>query len=164
MQRRESNDTARAGVLLRRLRREDGSGLVEFAIVFILYMTMILGVMDFARALYVYHFVSHVAREATRYAAVNGSACTSDGSCTAAATQKTIGQFVQDFTPPGIDSSKIKTTATWPGNGTTVCTATVNSPTCPVDVEVSYTFNFMFSWIRKTSMTLSSTSEMIISH
>ena len=89
MQRRESNDTARAGVLLRRLRREDGSGLVEFAIVFILYMTMILGVMDFARALYVYHFVSHVAREATRYAAVNGSDLyVTDGSCTAAATQQ----------------------------------------------------------------------------
>jgi Flp pilus assembly protein TadG len=141
--------------------------------VFILYMTMILGIIDFSRALYIYNFLSHVSREATRFAAVHGSTCNTDadgGSCTPtggpAGPGKTtpITTFVSDFTPPGIDSSKVTTTPTWPGNGTTVCATTANAPTCPVEVKVSYTFNFMFSWIRKTSMTLSSTSEMIISH
>ena len=34
------------------LKAESGSGLVEYAIVFILMMTMLLGIADFSRALY----------------------------------------------------------------------------------------------------------------
>jgi Flp pilus assembly protein TadG len=42
---------------------------------------MILGIVDFSRALYVYHFVEHSAKTASRWAAVNGYACAQDGSC-----------------------------------------------------------------------------------
>src|SRR5690348_7145449 len=64
-------------------RGEKGSTLVEFALVFMLLMTMMLGIVNFGRALYAYHFVSNAARSATRWAAVNGNTCTNDGSCTA---------------------------------------------------------------------------------
>jgi Flp pilus assembly protein TadG len=155
------------------LKREDGSGLVEYAVVFVLFMTMIVGIMDFGRALYSYHFVSHASREAARFAAVHGSTCNTDadkGSCTPTggpagpSTPDPIIAFVTGITPPGIISGNVTTTPTWPGNGSTTCNAKLNAPTCPVQVQVSYTFNFLFSWVRKTSMTLSSTSEMIISH
>lgn len=82
---------------LGQLNGEEASGLVEYALVFLLLMTMVLGIMDFCRALYAYHFVSNVARDATRWAAVNGSTCNGDGSgsnpgsCTAPVTCGTSG-------------------------------------------------------------------------
>src|ERR1019366_8478508 len=69
------------------LRGECGSSLVEYAVVFSLLITMLLGIADFSRALYSFHFVSNAAREATRYAAVRGSTCgappAGDNSCLA---------------------------------------------------------------------------------
>ncbi len=65
------------------LKTDAGSGLVEYAIVFTIFMTMLLGIADFGRALYGYHYASSAARDATRYASVRGSTCGSDGSCVA---------------------------------------------------------------------------------
>jgi Flp pilus assembly protein TadG len=74
----------------RRLNGEAGSTLVEFAFVFMLLMAMLLGIVDFGRALYAYHFISGAARQATRWAAVNGATCGApplgDNSCTAPIT------------------------------------------------------------------------------
>ena len=70
-----------AAASLRRLNGEAGSTLVEFAFVFMILVTMVLGIIEFSRALYAYHFVSGAARSATRWAAVNGSTCANDGSC-----------------------------------------------------------------------------------
>ena len=44
------------------LEGESGSGLVEYAVVFLLLMTLILGMVDFSRAIYAYHFISNQAR------------------------------------------------------------------------------------------------------
>jgi Flp pilus assembly protein TadG len=52
-------------------------------LVVMIFFTMLFGIVDFGRALYAYHFVSNAARTAARWAAVNGSACSGDGSCTA---------------------------------------------------------------------------------
>ena len=79
---------------------ERGSTLVEFALVFILFMTVLLGIAGFGHALYTYHFVSNVAREATRWAAVNGSTCATDSSCTAPATSSDIDAYVKSLAPP----------------------------------------------------------------
>jgi len=57
---------------LRRLRREEGAALLEYAIIFILMMTLLFGIMGMGQMLYSYHFVSSVARDATRWAAVTG--------------------------------------------------------------------------------------------
>ena len=91
---------------------------------------MLFGVVDFGRALYAYHFVSHAAREASRWAAVNGTTCGNDavtgtgdtGSCTAPVTgssgsyslctsgctyasQTDVQNYVQMIAPPGIDTT-----------------------------------------------------------
>jgi Flp pilus assembly protein TadG len=84
--------TRSATARLRRFNSEEASGLVEYALVLLLLMTMLLGIVDFSRVLYAYHFVSNAARDATRWAAVNGSTCNGDGSgsnpgsCTAPVT------------------------------------------------------------------------------
>jgi Flp pilus assembly protein TadG len=161
--------------VLARLAEDCGSTLVEYAVTFILFMTMLLGIAGFGLALYAYHFVSNTAREATRYAAVRGSTCADDGSCTAAnsasgtagpATPADLQTFVTNVTPQGIDSSKITTTPSWPvqANSPAICNTTSNAPGCTVEVEVDYSFNFIFPLISSSPLTLSSTSEMVIVH
>lgn len=61
--------------------RERGSELVEFAFVVTILFAFIFGIIDFGHAAYTYHFVADVAREATRYASVRGSACRSLPDC-----------------------------------------------------------------------------------
>jgi Flp pilus assembly protein TadG len=179
----------------RRLKRVTGGTLVEFALVFIILVTILFGIAEFGHMLYAYHFVNQAAKEATRFAMVNGSTCNNDstfstnglGSCTAPVTCTAgscstctsgctfagindIQNFVQMITPMGIDHTKVTVTPTWPGTSD-YCATTVpnhNGPSCPVDVQVSYNYNFLFPLIKlKTggsAVTLSSKSEMVIAH
>lgn len=136
---------------------------------------MFFGIAGFGHALYAYHFVSNVAREATRWAIVNGSTCGTDGSCPSGPASPTdIDTYVKNHVPPGIDTSKISTVVAFspPGaNDPAICTTAVNgigptddAPGCTVEVTVNYSFNFIFPFIRSTALPLSSTSEMIIAH
>jgi Flp pilus assembly protein TadG len=157
---------------LRKLMGEEGNNLIEYALVFMFFMSMVLGIVDFSRALYTYHFLSNVAREATRYASVRGSTCNDDSSCSAATPDTgpaapgntVIQDYVKTIAPPGVNRNPpdLTTTPSWPGTGT-AC-AVRNSPGCPVEVTVSYQFNFVVPFIRSTPLTLSSSSEMIIVH
>jgi Flp pilus assembly protein TadG len=161
----------------RQLKGDCGSGLVEYAIVFVLFMTMILGIVDFGRALYTYHFLSNVTRDATRWAAVNGADCgpppNGDNSCngqgymdTRPATEPDVQTYVTNHTPPGIDTTKLTTTVTWPvsTDSPAICAKTPNAPGCTVQVQTSYVFSFLFAYVHKTTITMSSTSGMIIAH
>lgn len=148
---------------LRNVKGQEGSGLIEYALVFMLLISLLLGVVDFSRALYSYHFLSSAAREATRWAAVRGATCVNDGSCAAAASTSDIQNYVTNITPPGIDSTNLTTTPSWPGTGAS-CAGGGNNPGCPVEVQVSYQFTFVAPFIRSTPLTLSSSSEMTILH
>jgi len=175
----------RPGANLRRLRKEEGAALLEYAIIFILFMTLLFGIMGVGEMLYSYHFVSSVARDATRWAAVNGYTCQAppigDNSCNGTAPMNNgpaalsdVKTYVTNHTPLGIDSSQVTTNATWNpagSNGPTICSAAVNGlgpynnyPGCTVEVEVSYKYTFIFPLISTKSLKLSSTSEMIIAH
>jgi hypothetical protein len=138
--------------------------------------------------MYIYHFVSNAARDASRWAAVNGSTCSTDASCNGQygmnngpALGADIATYVTTITPAGLsrNSPPLTTTASWvpqPNdpenckvNGTAlsctdICANTQNAPGCTVQVKVSYTFNFLFPLVYSSPLTLSSTSEMIISH
>jgi Flp pilus assembly protein TadG len=156
---------------LRKLKGEDGNNLIEYAIVFMFFMSMILGIVDFSRALYTYHFLSEAAREATRYASVRGSTCNDDSSCSAATPDagpaapgnNVIQDYVKTIAPPGVNpnSTDLTTTPSWPGPGACL---DHNAPGCPVEVTVSYQFKFVVPFIRNTPLTLSSSSQMIIVH
>jgi len=172
----------RARGVLRCLNGEDGVNLLEYAFIAILSMLLILGIMDFGRMLYTYHYLSNTAREASRWAAVNGSTCHDDLTCTAPAADTDVATYVTQITPPGINSNNppLTTTTTWPvqANGpqtctvgaggalscTAVCATTQNAPGCTVEVQVSYNFTFLFPLIRSSALTLSSTSQMVIAH
>lgn len=171
--RNASTSSAKRAEGLERLKAQDGSALIEYALVFMFLMSMLLGIMDFGRVLYSYHFLSNAARDATRWAAVNGATCgaptpsnpAGDNSCNGIggmnngpASATDIQTYVARITPPGVDSTNVTTTAIWPGCGG------LNSPGCPVEVTISYKFNFAVPFIRSTPLTLSSSSQMIIVH
>ncbi|MDR3677032.1 MAG: TadE/TadG family type IV pilus assembly protein [Acidobacteriota bacterium] len=159
-----------------RLRDEQGSTLLEYAIVLPVLLAFLFGIMDFCRFLYTYHFVSEVAREGTRYAMVRGStfgstACTTPAIFACNATAANVQSYVQGLTPPGIASGSLAVTTTWPGTAptgaTTACPSGNNgkNPGCLVQVLVSYPFKFMLPFLPSSASTwtMSSTSVVVIS-
>ncbi len=172
---------------LRRLNGEVGSTLVEFAFVFMILMTMVLGISGFSSGTLRYHFVSGAARQATHWAAVNGANCGAlgDNSCNGTggmnngpASSADVQNYVKQLaTAASIDTSGtgcggsacLTTTANWPVNADSPrwlrpTYAVANAPGCTVQVQVSYNFNFLVPFIHSSAITLSSTSQMIISH
>lgn len=158
---------------------QTGSSLVEYALVLLVFLTLMFGIIDFGRALYTYHYVSSAARDAARWASVNGHNCADDGSCNGTggmnsgqASVDDIKSYVTNHVPPAIDTSKLHPTASWTApNGPTICTTAVNGqgpysnyPGCTVVVTVSYVFSFDTPIVFNKTMTLSSTSEMVIVH
>ena len=150
---------------------ERGSTLVEFALTFILLMLFVLGISAFGHALYVYHFLSNSAREATRFASVHGSTCNDDLSCSttggpATDSNSVVDDYVRTMIPPGVDSSQLTTSVTYPlvSGGPTDCASTKNAPGCTVQVQLSYNFRFIFPLLPSSPFTLSSTSDMVVAH
>ena len=161
-------------------RRQAGVSLVEFGLSLIFFLTMLMGISGFGHAVFVYHFVNEAAKEATRYAAVRGSTCSADLSCAASntptgtagpTTAADVLAYVKTLAPQSIDPTKITTTVCGVSGGTkcaastpTTCVATVNLPGCTVEVQVNYTYNFIFPLVHTSPINMSSTSDMVISH
>jgi hypothetical protein len=143
-----------------------GSTLTEFAFILPFLLAAMFGVIDFGRALYTYHFVSDAAREATRWASVRGSQCIPGlPGCPAGLTD--VQNYVASIVPPGIDPSPTSLTVTpaWlppPGNPAS-CLGALNNPGCAVQVQVSYKFKFILPFLPKSTYTMQSSSEMVIS-
>lgn len=148
---------------------DSGSGVLEFALAAIVLLTIIFGVMDASRAMYADHYVSNAAREATRYAMVrgqdfSGTACATAASYSCMATSADITNFVNSITPLGFTANNLSVASSWSGtalNGS-VCTASNPAQGCVVNVQVSYTFNFVLPFLPKNSMVLSSTSGVTV--
>jgi Flp pilus assembly protein TadG len=137
---------------------ERGSAVVEFAIVSTVVLTMMLGIIDFGRGLYTYHLVYNAARSGTRYAIVRGSSCSAPG-CPATSDQ--IQTYVRGLAP-GIDPASLTVTTTW-ATATACAGSPYQGPGCLASVQVSYPFHFLVPLLPGFTMTMSSTSQMVIS-
>lgn len=149
---------------LRRAGKEHGSNFVEAALMLPVLLSMMFGIVGFGHALYTYHFVSNVAREATRWASVRGYTCTLlSGGCPAAATD--VQAYVCSVSGMGLNSANITATTTWiaPPNSLAICTTHPNYPGCVVQVDVQYKYHFLFPLLPAPSLTMESASQMIIS-
>jgi Flp pilus assembly protein TadG len=151
---------------VRAVRDDEGSVLAEFSIGVLVLMILILSVADFGRMLYSYQFVSGAARQATRWASVRGSSCTTfSTACPASATD--IQNYVRSLAPGGIDPARITVTAKCgtPGNPppTGGCTSPDNDPGKAVNIRVQYSFSFVYGFVGTAQTTLSSSSQLVIS-
>lgn len=143
-------------------RRQRGNVLLEQALVLPVMMLLMFGIIDMARALYAYHYVSYIAREATRWASVRSGALNGGP-----IDNTMVANFVKDA-PLGLDSTKFTTDTQFlrPPNGTPLCPAPGASPFnqkpgCIVQVTVDYQFKFVVP-IMPAGFTMSSESQMII--
>ncbi len=142
---------------------ERGSELLEFAFAITLLLVLIFGIIGFAQAAYAYHFVSMVARDATRYASVRGSTCNPLLPDCPMNSSAQVEDYAKRITPLGINANKLNVVATWVNPGAN-CTGLAYSPGCAVHVQVQYPFTFLSMLHAATpTFTITSTSQMVIS-
>ncbi len=154
------------------LRRDEGSSVIEMMVSSTVLFAMIFGICQMSIALYIYHFTSDAARQGSRYAMVRGntSCVNTPGLTNCNATADQIKTWVRGLNYPGITSSKLTVTTTWCSASTTTPTTwsscasgTSKAPGNVVKVYVSYPLAFQIPFSKNTSLTLSSTSQMVIS-
>jgi Flp pilus assembly protein TadG len=148
---------------------EGASELVEFALVAMIFFTLMFGIMEFCLAAYAGSFVAFAAQQGTRYAMVRGSdwnsSCTSSSSYDCQLTTDNVSARVQNYIlglpHPGLNLTASNINVT-PANTTAsggVCTQF--SRGCQIKVTVSYTFHLIIPFF-SASIPLSSTSEETI--
>lgn len=156
---------------------ESGSELVEFAISALVLMGLLVGVIEFALAMYTYHFLSSAAQRGSRFAMVRGytwsqtvtSHCGTSAppnftmayDCEAQSSD--IQNYVRSLATAGINPSSVTVATSWTGlmpDGITTCSP-ANSQGCMVQVKVSYNFNFL-SIQHLSALSMSSTSQGVI--
>jgi hypothetical protein len=138
--------------------------MVEQALILPVLLALMFGVIDMSRALYTYHYVSYIAREATRWASVRSG--TLPG--VTPVDQNAIDTFVENVDGMGLDKKQFTTNLAFlrPPNGTPLCPVAGDSPAnqkpgCIVQVTVSYNYQFIFPFM-PSGITMSSESQMII--
>jgi Flp pilus assembly protein TadG len=146
---------------MERCSNSEGQTLVEAALSLAVLFTLVFGMIEMGLVFYTYNFVSEAAREGARYAMTRGSSCTSP--CTEA-TNASVQNYVQNLGYPGLNSSDLTVTTTWPDTGAS-CTPSVspcNNPGNNVMVKVTYAFPWSIPFVPSSILTMTSTSEMII--
>jgi Flp pilus assembly protein TadG len=156
-------------LLVSRFRRallvETGDTMVEFALSTIVLCSIMFGVIAICLALYTYNVTAESAREATRYAIVRGSACSASTFSNCNIDQGGLQTYVRGIGFPGINPSSLTLTAAWPTTGV-ACFPSVNPCNNPgdlVQVTVTYQFPLSIPFIPQRTLSMSSTSEMVIS-
>lgn len=134
-----------------------GTAMVEFSIAATVLLFVVLAIMEFGQAMYVYNLVTNSARLGSRYAIVHGSMCTF-ANCPASTAD--IQTYVRSISP-NIDTTHLTVTTTWSAVPADSCnTAPYKDPGCLVTVVASYPFQ-SFGPFR--AMSISSQSKMYIS-
>jgi Flp pilus assembly protein TadG len=149
---------------------ETGASLVEMALSVSILLTVVFGIIFLSLALYSYFYISNAAREATRYAIVRGSDqpgdCTSPGYANCRAQSADIQSYVQGLGFPGINSNNLTVTTNWLTSSGAACSPTdnCNSPGDLVQSKVTYTYPLTIPGVKQSTLTMSSTSQMVISY
>jgi Flp pilus assembly protein TadG len=145
-----------------------GASMVEFAIAATALLFLLFGIIEFGRALYIYHTVSNAARLASRWAEVRGAGCFSPlDHCDA--TQAEIQNYVQSNVPI-LDSGTLQVTAQWSTSTDPNNDCSTGSPLGNnlqghlVCVTVAYPFRFALPIISSIPLNLASTSKMVIAN
>lgn len=151
---------------------ESGAEIVEFSLCVCIWIACVFSIFYGSFALYAAHFVANAAEDGARYAMVrgstwNGTSCTTTSTLECTATSTDISNYVASSLTPGLSSSKLTVSATWPGTtstGTTCDNQNGNdSPNCLVSVQVNYSFSFPLPFLTQNTIPLKSISQVTIS-
>ena len=111
--------------------RRRGSTIVEFSLVFIILLTLVLGIFEIGRTVWNYNTVAYAARQATRFASVRSAM----GAANYSVSPNPIDQ-VAKTNAPGLDPNLLTVTKTWTPD---------NSPGSRVQITVSYPVDLIAS-------------------
>ena len=140
-----------------------GASTVETAVAMSLMLLLVFGIFYCSQLLYTFQLVGNAARLGTRYAMVRGSGCTSPCS---SATASSVQSYVRAQSV-GLTASSMTVTTTWSpaASPTSACNAGTgsNAPGHVVCVTVSYPFSYPLPLVPSAAITVSSTSQMMIS-
>jgi Flp pilus assembly protein TadG len=144
--------------LVRRLRGEEGSSLVEFSLVSFLFVMLLLSVVEMGRMVLVYNTMANCSRAGARYAIVHGgdrSGSGVDGPSGPGNTTQ-VETVVKNYAKAGlVNPTNLAVTVAYP-NGSSKAGS-------PVTVTVQYPYNPIVGYFSVSlSKTLASTSEGII--
>lgn len=128
-------------------RLSSGQTLTEFALVLSAFLLITFGIIQMSRAIFSYNFVSNAARDATRYASVNGTKSQNP------VTTSDVTTFVKNESP-GIDPSQLTVNTTWNPD---------NKPGSTVNVVVTYNFALFVPFFGQVTVPIGATSQMVIS-
>ncbi len=121
------------------LRGQRGQNLVELALILPVLVLIVTGTLDLGRGMQAYIGISQAAREGARYGSVNG--WDSAGM---------IAEARNELQRSGLNPAEA-----------TITVVTAN-PGYPVRVTVSYRFTLLLAFWRTTSITLTSSAEMVV--
>lgn len=130
-------------------RPQAGQAAVEFALSAALFILLLFGVVEMALAAYNYNMVCSAAREAVRYAIVHSPTSPNP------ATVSQIQQVAIDYAPAlNLTSSNIS--VNWP--------ADANLPSMnDAQVTISYNYQIAVPFLQPVALTLTTTSQMLVS-
>jgi hypothetical protein len=137
------------------IKGEKGQTIVEFTLIFLLFLMLLFGIAEGGRLVYNFGIVSQAAREGVRYASVRGGTCKLPGGSSCAAAETEIKNYVIGRAMGLLTAANI--TVSWPGPPTGS-----NVPGKIVSVTTTYPFQSKFWFI--PSVTLRSQSQMVIIH
>lgn len=123
-----------------------GATMVEFSLGFIIFLIVLLGIMEFGRAVWTYTTVAHAAKQATRYAIIRGTAIpASDADIRNVAERNAIG----------LSSSELGVFPTWSPD---------RERGSFVQVQVTYPFRFLASNLVSSTpgVLISSTARRVV--
>jgi Flp pilus assembly protein TadG len=123
-----------------------GQASAEFAIVAAVFLTLLLGMIEFSAAMYAYDFVSYAASQTARYAMVRGSTSPSP------AQLSDLQAYAQSLAS-GLDTANLSTSAAWTPN---------NQPGSLVKVTVQYNFQFVGGLFPSATFPFTDTVQMRI--
>lgn len=126
-------------------RNERGSELIELSLVGILLFTLVFGIMELGRAVWIYDTVAHLAREGARYAIVRGA------------------ESSQPASAADVDAHLQTLAGGMTGYMVTTNWTPDNEPGSVVQVRVDRPFDPIVPLVGLPPITLSSTSQMVIS-
>jgi hypothetical protein len=135
------------------IREQTGQTLVEFTLIFLLFIMLLFGIVEGGRLIYDFGIVSQAAREGVRYASVRGSTCKLPGGPSCTATEAEIKNYVVGKAIGLLTTANVA--VSWPGppTGST-------APGKIISIQTTYPFTPLVWFI--PSVTLRSQSQMVI--
>jgi Flp pilus assembly protein TadG len=148
----------------RRYHHRRAATTVEFAVVGSVTLLLLLGLLIGGLGIFRYQQVAHLAREASRWAAVHGSDYAKETGNSAATPADVYNQVIAP-NATGLDQSKITYSVAWNTNNSPYYITTVNGQT--VNVTNTVTVTVTYQWIPEAFLggtTVSSTSVSVMSY